>query len=860
VKRFLLLSAGVAFVHGSVQSAWAEGEKENKCAVIVAAQQLPEGNEIVPGADSKAGAKASAKSETAKAVNPAAESLSLLSKLGSEFSDNDAVILSERHDLKEFLTTDPAKNLAIKAPFTVMNAAQRMLGLIYSQGVETVRIPTTNEQVSLFHFFSSGSELTKGKRIIGNESAINDFVNNIEQQARGDRSGSSIVLLVGSHGTGKSEFLTILGEGAEKLTKPADSKFATYTFEWTKLEEIPTLLQYLTATKSGDKTVYPNMAAPLGDSPFTLFPTEVQNLILENSSSAASALMNGMTPSPVRKPDPISQFIRAEIIQHESLKKGKGLTASEIVDALSKHVVIKRMVMGRSGGRMPLIDAQGNDIDVAGLFMTPNPVVRFASGAGPSHVMAWYLNGKVLQGHGNAVLFDEFFRNPEELRNMLLGAFESRVLSVGGAPTVPFDAVMIAATNTANLDDISAEGKGAAAADRFKIVPMRWPVDPHQVAQVMLLGKTADLHQQALNSEETEAPVENGNMDKLLPRRDSLANFKTPDGRYRLWYGSGEKRVTIAPHTLMVMAEIVSASRMKTDPNDMKTIGFSGKIGMSAIYRDPISRINLFEGLSPQVNASEISELHTVSLLLKEGETGISARDAAKWLSEALDQARSPQYGYTLTPGLAMRVYRSMLKKGSIRYASTKERVTWDGLGSQVVSKLLIPRLESDISKAMASGDRVVHDAYFEMLEEFFAIDQDPAARTYTSSSSRQERAIDKIRLEAVLEIFKKKNGRDLSIHKIAMFHAQQNNAGTGVGREPDRGLYDSVAEYYAKLNTQVAGINSLIEHARSGNGNDEVRSIYSSLMKSLYGLGYNETAARDALNLVQMVRSQEAQ
>jgi hypothetical protein len=92
------------------------------------------------------------------------------------------------------------------------------------------------------------------------------------------------------------------------------------------------------------------------------------------------------------------------------------------------------------------------------------------------------------------------------------------------------------------------------------------------------------------------------------------------------------------------------------------------------------------------------------------------------------------------------------------------------------------------------------------------------------------------------------------------MFHAQQNNAGTGVGREPDRGLYDSVAEYYAKLNTQVAGINSLIEHARSGNGNDEVRSIYSSLMKSLYGLGYNETAARDALNLVQMVRSQEAQ
>lgn len=792
-----------------------------------------------------------------RAEKQAGEELSLLAKLESEHPDDDAMIFGERRSLEDFLAVGE-NNLAVKAPMTVMNSAQRMLSMILSQGEKTVFVPTTGERVAVYPFFSGGSTLTNGRMIVGNETAIDQFVSNIRAQARGDRSGSTIPLFVGSHGTGKSEFLTILGAGADELTRQPNSKYAVYTYEWHGLEAIPSLLPYLTATSSGGKSTYSNIPAPLGDSPFTLFPKEVQDLILKQAAPVASSLIEGDSPKPIRQPDPVSQFIRTQIIQHYSSLAGHALSAKEIVNALSKHVDVTRVVMGRSSGKMPLIDAQGNDLDVAGLFMTPNPVVRFASGAGPAHVMAWYLNGKVLNGHGNAVLFDEFFRNPEELRNMLLGAFESRVLSVGGAPSVPFDAVMVAATNTANLEDVRGEGKGAASADRFKIIPMRWPTDPHQVAQVLLLGKLKDMTEQSLNADEGQAPVQSASMTNLYPHRETLAQFSTPDHRYRLVYGQGKNRVEIAPHTLTMMAEIVSASRMHTDAEAAGKL-FSGKIVSSPYYRDPIQRLMLFEGLSANVTPAELAELHKLALLTKEGESGISARDAGKWFSQAIDEASKPWNNQTLTPAIALKVFRKMLNAGSIQYNNQKDRMAWEGLATEVPQRLLLPRLESDISNSLANGDRVVNSAYFEMLEEFMQIEADPNSTSYISSTSRQERVIDRNRLQKVLEIYKKKTGRDLNIAKIAIFHAQQGGLHGG-GQEPDRALFESVAEYYAQLNTQVAGLRAIAEFARTGQGSEEVRATFGSLIDAMKRLGYSERAAIDALNLVQNVRSQRGE
>jgi predicted Ser/Thr protein kinase len=767
-------------------------------------------------------------------------------------------ILGERHSLNSFLFQDAKDNLAVSSPLNVMNAAQRMLALVYSQGVKKTRMQLTGEEVDIYPFFSGGSSLLKGTRIVGNEKVIDEFVGNLKAQATGDRSGASIILLVGSAGTGKSEALKLLGRGAEILTSSADPKFASHTFQWVNLGEIAALQKFIPVIEINGKRTYADIDAPLGDSPFVLFPTEIQKIILEKGRAHAAQLIDGMEPRPWTTPDPISAFIRNEIIQHYSAQRGHALSSREIVEVLNHHVVVKRQILGQGHGKMPMIDAQGNDIDVQGLFMTPNPVVKFASGAGPTHVMSWYLNGKILTGHGNAVLFDEFFRNPAELRDMLLGAFESRVLSVGGAPSVPFDAVMIAATNTANLDKVRSSPEGEASADRFKIQAMRWSLWPNKIGELLLSMKSSDLSQQSLNDGE-QAPVTGANLDVLFPRVQGMERVQGPDYRFRVWSGEGPTKVQIAPHALQLMAEIISASRMQLDPNKAEKV-FSGKILSSNLLRNPIDRLRLYEGLRPDVTTDELRELVEVGQLLKEGETGISARDAGRWLTSALKAARSARSGYTLTPGVVLKVFRDSLTDGSISTPSHKERLRWRDLATEVTAQLLIPRLDADISKALANGDRVVQDSYFDILDEMSALDQNEGAASYVSSSNGQERSIDRARLEAIKEIYVKKNGRSLSLSQIAFFHSRQREVAGGAGRVPDESLLDAIASYFAGLHSKIAGFSSLVEYQRTGSGSDEVRAVHQSLVSALKQMGYNEIAIRDALMLVNNFRSQNEQ
>ncbi len=765
-------------------------------------------------------------------------------------TDASSLVLGERRSLLDFLAADDSKNLAVQSPFTVMNAAQRMIAMVYSQGKKTVRMQLTGEEIDMYPFFSGGVELTNGFRVIGNERPLAEFVSNLKAQANGDRSGSSIVLLVGSHGTGKSETLKLLAIAAEKLTSQQSPKYATYTYKWTNLGDIPELHRFLPTTEANGQKVFADVEAPLGDSPYTLFPPEVQALIREKAKKSVEGITEGLAPAPFANPDPISQFIRNAVIQHYAQNVyRRPLTTMDIVTVLAKHTEVKRQILGQSYGRMPLIDAQGNDIDVSGLFMSPNPVVRFASGAGPTHPMSWYLNGKILTSHGNAVLFDEFFRNPAEFRDMMLGAFESRRLTVGGAPTVPFDSVMIAATNTANLDEVRSEAKGVASADRFAITPMRWSLFPGEIAQLLLAMKRSDLYQQDLSVE--DAPIVRANLDDLLPRTEGTAKVKTSDYRYRIFFGEGSKKVHVAPHTIMLMAEIIAATRMETNPQKAEKEISGGKILGSNLLRNPIDRLRLYEGSKPEVQADEIRELSEVGVLLKEGESGISARDAGRWLTKAIERAANERTGYTLTPGVVLRTMRAMLNDGSITSPSTKERLRWLELSREVVAQMLVPRLDLDISRALANGDRVVNEAYFDILDEMYAVHKNENATTYTSSTNGQERGIDRDRLRQIREIYRKKNGRALSVDQIAIFHSQQKSAGGKAGMTPDESLLDAVAAYYAKINTQLARFDALVDYERTGIGQDDVKAAHTSLISALRAMGYNEVATRDALMFI---------
>ena len=344
-------------------------------------------------------------------------------------------------------------------------------------------------------------------------------------------------------------------------------------------------------------------------------------------------------------------------------------------------------------------------------------------------------------------------------------------------------------------------------------------------------------------------------MDDLLPRRTSGLVSKTPDYRYKVYFGKGPDRVEIAPHTIMFMAEILGASRMSIDATEAAKI-FNGKIVTSNLFRNPIDRLRLWEGQLTSVPHSEIRELEILTRLLHEGEKGISSRDAGRWFSLALAAARTPQYGFTLTPSLAMKTLREMLSenpKGTIVTKNHKERLGWLSIADEVRDQLLIPRIEADISRSLANGDSTIKSAYYDLIEEMIALNNDEDSTSYLSPSSSQEKVIDRQRLKRVKEIYFQKNGRELSVTQIAIFHSQQKN----VNRDPNQPLLESIAEYYAELNTKVSGLADIADYGQSGVGKEETVTAHNQLMAALARLGYNEVSSRESLNLVKFVRSQ---
>jgi hypothetical protein len=94
----------------------------------------------------------------------------------------------------------------------------------------------------------------------------------------------------------------------------------------------------------------------------------------------------------------------------------------------------------------------------------------------------------------------------------------------------------------------------------------------------------------------------------------------------------------------------------------------------------------------------------------------------------------------------------------------------------------------------------LINEAYFDLIDQMQAIALDPAARIYLSSSNGQQRAINRIRLKAVAELYKNRLGRELDFAQIAAFHLLQIPF-DGAAHIPDECLLGAVATYLANLN-----------------------------------------------------------
>ncbi len=762
-------------------------------------------------------------------------------------------VLAMRRPLRDLIDTDPTKNLVVKNPFMIMNAAQRVSVLVRSGGSEKIRLPGLPQEIVVYDVVSKG---INGKRIIGQEASIESIFDNVDAQAMGDRSAASVPLQVGSHGSGKSETIQVLRESFQIATATKDSPYALWTFEWVGLKNIPLAVEANPRIQDTNGT----LKAAQDDSPVLLLPKELRQKVIAMGNASVLKMTEGrQDAAPYEELNPQDDEIRRAVLMHYRNLKGSDLTSNEIVAALSKHTQLRRVIWDSTSGALPVIDAQGDDVDVSGIFLAANPVMRVTHG--PANVFSWEPS-KILKGHGNVVFLDEVLRNPKELLRFFLRIFQERKVSINGSPDFPLDTVFLTATNTSSLKEVLADLNMHALVDRFLIVEMPWTTSPTQISQILLHNYATRLKMQKLpgldGDDSDPGPLEVADMSQVYPRAAQASN-SGPDYRYKLVLPVGDREVKFSPHAIRLMSYIIAATRMNTDVAQAKEVMPSSKVVGSTVFRDPITRIRFEEGKLPDITNGEIEDLRRLSKLLDEGSEGIASRDGGRWLSRVVSEAQRPENRNTVSPDLVFKTFLEMMTNKKIKTHDNKTRLKWHDLAMRVATGLIIPYIESDVTLAMAADQASIKAAYYDMFDEMTALYRDPRTLTYRSKATNEEKPIDQERLAIVRQIFQSSQGRPLDPAQIAMYHQEFRNTKNGDEVTHD-GLMSAIASYYAKLTTRLVSVTDLAKFAQTGEGDTEVRSQYSTVLKNMAKLGYDEVSAIAALRFKGRIDSLVAQ
>ena len=323
--------------------------------------------------------------------------------------------MMEEYSIKALLMASE-ENLAVQHPSIVMSAPQYNLSIIEAAGYQDKRLRQEGS-VRVYSLFSGGLDLVQRKQMAGLEPQIDEFIERIRANANGS---PKVPTAIGPHGTGKSEFLEILRRGvlAASSNNP-DAYF--YTFYWKNLpKDLSEMSGIALPSFTGGR-----FESDIVEGPFTLLPETMQNKLLSLVQEHRGKDFSFEAFSPERELTPKNKDIYTALMSYYQSKQGRVLNEKEFVEVLDKHVVIKRHILG-TFGTMPLIDVKGQDYDHANYFLGPHLVNYHI--LGPSSSFAW-VSGAVFKANRSAMLLDEIGRYKEDLQDLLLGLFESRVLS-----------------------------------------------------------------------------------------------------------------------------------------------------------------------------------------------------------------------------------------------------------------------------------------------------------------------------------------------------------------------------------------------------------------------------------------------
>ncbi len=785
--------------------------------------------------------------------------------LGDDASAVDGVdeILRERHSLLELVNNHFA--FIREHPSMFMTSAQSIYAMILAEGKEEMNISGFGK-VSVYNFFSKPNRVTAGRRIFGHYEGIKAVVDSIESQAKLEKSGVKVPLLVGTHGTGKTEFRETIANGLRYHTINTP-QFYVYEISWNveSCKKIATLYNYLKTRQSND------FRSPMHSSPLALLPERYQQEIAKIAKPLMQKMIN-ISEFVAAELDPISREIRDSILTHfanfhEDTFVVETLAALNItpkkrygdlekIRILSKFADMRRIILGERG-TVPKIDAQGDEIDYAGIFLAENPVYRMLEG--PSSPWAWNL-GAIPTANRTLLFFDELMRNGPEMRDILLTTFESRTVSRGGSPTYPLDAVIIGATNTASVEYIKGDPRSAAHIDRMKIIPFDLNINPLEIAQVSLYMNGKQMKMKKLDSSAPRSTDDSAaetfeyepmDIDQLFCRLRSSDKMATPDGRYALISGENEEEgVLIAPHALMMMADFIATTRISTDVKAAIAQSGGEQIINDPLFRDPIARIKALKG-EQNYQASDLKALYDLSMKLREGSFGLSARDAGIWFQQAIVDARKTGNDRTLTPLLLRRTYEYLINTGGIQCPDLATQKRWKLLMDEVAKGILLPNLRQDIYSSFHS-DGKAEDIYNEIIGEILALNGDTNAKEYDKDGHVQP--INVKRLQKVREIYRKKVGTELSFPHIASFYMMQllNKTKSDHRMIQDQGLLGSIHEYITQSLDAVISISNLLDFGEKNIGNKDVEKKFRSFEEVLkQRKGYNRRAILDALRSI---------
>lgn len=809
--------------------------------------------------------------------------------------DIQAEIKTEMHTLLEVVDLDPEQNLMVAHPFSVLDAASRFIAVAQFGGVQEVADPSSPMgRVNYYPIFSAGTRLTDGRAIVGHWRSIHQLVEMIK--SRGDR----IPLLVGPRGTGKTEFSEILGTALERLTS-RHPDFYVYRHTWRGLGAIDSLRDVLAKSGNQDGVI----PCPINDSPLAILPEGHQKVVLTLAAENVGRIVGGLA-NPMTRPCHVCAYVRGEILGHfgraklASLKdtdrrrldflrnksrrgvklsevegkewtdlRNKGeLSDDEIVEVLGRHIDIRRLVFDRSES-FPVIDVQPRDVDWHGLVASPHPLIR--TFYGPSHPLAWHLNGLLLRANGSGAILDELLRQPEDFKNVALRLLQSREVVIGGMPPVPMDAVFIGISNLEKMQELAKDKGLAAFLDRQDVVPFFWSTRPHEIGRLLLLlmQKKMSVVQQRLGKKvidggkETSWGSEAGDLNLLFPTSEPGQPLQGPDLRYKVWIERHGQRIHVSPRVLLFMAQVLGATRISTDPKAAEKVLEAGSpdgILKSNAFRDVITRLRIYMGEERPPEA-QLIELSQLSRRLHEGTFGVSSRDGESWLGQALAEAAKSENGGCLTPQVAIGVLRGLLDTGGIQFPDNQTRTQWELLMKVVAKNLLVRDLKKDIDTAYTRDTGEVDSTYREIVYEIMARHDDLEATHYIDRTTNQRRAINFKRLDAIRKKYKELCGRELSDAGIALQHLRNWAPGQNSPIVPDTGLRDAIVAYFAELTLERVRIVDLRKVAETGEGGEDAKHAYRTFMEvMIQDLGYCERCILSAFDFAVQVDSRKGQ